>query len=211
MQRRIILLSILILAVALPAAAEGFNSSIRIESGEVADRDLSTLNGGIRIGDGATVNGEAESVNGGIEIGRDARVASVSAVNGGIEIGAGTKIDGDVDTVNGPIEMERGSRARNVGTVNGPVKLNGAEVEMDVSTYNGDVTLRDQASVGGSILIKEANSRSNRRDQVLRIYIEDGSTVEGDVIVEDEDLKVEVYLRGGTVAGEIRGATVMEK
>ena len=211
MQRRVILLSILILAVATPLLAGDFNSSIRIDAGEVADRDLSTLNGGIRIGDGATVNGEAESVNGGIEIGRDARVESVSAVNGGVEIGAGTMIDGDVETVNGPIEMESGSSARNVGTVNDPVKLVGADVEMDVSTYNGDVTLSDQASVGGNIVIKEANSRSNRRDQVLHIYIEDGSTVQGDVIVEDKRLKVEVHLRGGTVAGEIRGATIAEK
>ena len=59
MKRRLIILSILLLAAALPAAALGINSSIRVESGEVVDDDLSTVNGSIRIGDGATIRGEA--------------------------------------------------------------------------------------------------------------------------------------------------------
>ena len=211
MKRRLYILSILILVVALPAAATGINSSIRVDSGEVVDDDLSTVNGQIRIGDGATVRGTAATVNGSVKVGRNVEVESVSSVNGGIEIGEGTVVNGEVETVNGPISMDSGSRARAVGTVNGSVKLNGADVEADVSTYNGDVKLRDGANVGGDIRILESNHGSSRRDRTLRIYIEDGSTVQGSVIVEDKDLKVEVYLRGGTVAGEIRGATVVEK
>jgi len=211
MKRQLCILSILILATALPAAATGINSSIHIESGMTVDEDLSTLNGQIRIDDGATVRGDAESVNGSVEVGRNVRVEGVASVNGDVEIGEGTVVDGDVETVNGSISMEFGSHAREVGTVNGSVELNGAEVEDDVTTYNGDVTLRDGANVGGDIRISEVNSRSNRRGRPLRIYVEGGSSVQGSVIVEDEDLEVEVYLRGGTVAGEIRGATVIEK
>ena len=211
MKRRLCILSILLLAVALPASATGINSSIHVESGEFVENDLSTLNGDIRIDDGATVRGEAESVNGGVEVGRNVEVQGVSTVNGGVEIGEGAVVDGDVASVNGPISMEAGSQAREVGTVNGSVELDGADVETDVSTYNGDVTLRGGANVGGDIRIKESRSGSSRRDQALRIYIEDGSTVQGSVIVENEDQEVEVYLRGGSVAGEIRGATVVEK
>ncbi len=211
MNRRLLGLSILMLAVALPATAAGINSSIRVESGEIVDKDLSTLNGQIRIGDGATVRGEAESVNGSVEVGRDVQVQNISTVNGSVEIGEGTVVAGKVVTVNGSISMETGSRARAVGTVNGSVELNNADVEADVTTYNGDVTLRDGTSVGGSIRILDSNSKSNHRGRALRIYIEDGSVVLGDVVVEDEDLEVEVYLRGGTVAGQIRGAKVIEK
>lgn len=211
MKRRLLGLSILMLAVALPVAATGINSSIRVESGEVVDKDLSTLNGRIRIADGATVRGAASSVNGSVEVGRDVQVESISSVNGSVEIGEGTVVDGKVTTVNGSISIETGSRVRAVGTVNGSVRLNSVEVEADVTTYNGDVTLRDGTCVGGSIRILDSNSKSNHRSRALRIYIEDGSVVLGDVIVEDEDLEVEVYLRGGTVAGQIRGAKIIEK
>ena len=138
-------------------------------------------------------------------------MASVATVNGGIEIGEGTVVDGEVESVNGPISMEAGARAREVGTINGSVELSGAEVEHDVSTYNGDVTLSDGASVGGDIRILEPDSGSSRRNRALRIHIEDGSIVQGSVIVENEDLEVEVYLRGGAVSGEIRGAKVVER
>jgi DUF4097 and DUF4098 domain-containing protein YvlB len=175
------------------------------------DDDLSTLNGKIRIDDDVIVRGDAESVNGSVEVGRNVRVEGVASVNGDVEIGEGTVVDGDVETVNGSISMEFGSRAQEVGTVNGSVELNGAEVEDDVTTYNGDITLRDGANVGGDIRISEANSRSSRRGQPLRIYIEGGSTVQGSVIVEDDDMEVEVYLRGGTIAGQIQGAKVIEK
>jgi len=209
MTRARIFLSILLLALALPALA-GVNSSIRVEPGETVDKDLSTVNGQIRIGDGATVRGEAESVNGSIDIGRDVEVDGVSVVNGSIEIGEGTVVDGDVSTVNGQISMENGTRAREVATVNGKLNLSGVEVESDVSTYNGDVTLRGGTTVGGDIVIRDSKGHS-RRDKPLKIYIEDGSSVRGDVIVENDDLEVEIYLRGGTVAGKLRGAKLKEK
>lgn len=210
MKRGRIFLPILMLAVVLPLAA-GVNSSIRVESGEIVDKDLSTVNGQIRIGDGATVHGDAESVNGSIEVGRDVRVDSVSVVNGSVEIGEGTVVDGDVSTVNGRISMENGARAREVSTVNGQLNLDGVEVETDVSTYNGDVKLTGGTTVGGDIIIRDSKGNNSRRSKPLRIYIEDGSSVRGDVIVENDDLEVEIYLRGGSVAGKLRGAKIVEK
>jgi acetyltransferase-like isoleucine patch superfamily enzyme len=212
MKRNLVFLTVSVLAAVLPVVAGGVNSSIRVEPGEVVTKDLSTVNGQIHIGDGATVQGETESVNGGVEVGRNAQVNGISVVNGGIEIGEGTVVDGDVETVNGSISMERGTSARAVSTVNGPLNLTGVDVETDVSTYNGDVTLSDGTIVGGNVVIRESKGHSsNRNRKPLRIIIEEGSSVAGDVIVENEDLKVEVYLRGGTVAGEIRGAKVVEK
>ena len=212
MKRPAMILVALTLVAALPAAANNVNKSIRVEAGESVDKDLSTVNGQIRIGDGATVRGEAETVNGGIDVGNDVQVDSVSTVNGGIDIGENTTVDGEVETVNGPISMDRGSSARKAATVNGPLTLRGVDIKADVSTYNGDITLSDGTSVGGSVRILEASHRSNNhRDRPLRITIEEGSVVHGDVIVEDDDLQVELYLRGGSVGGEVRGAKVIEK
>ena len=210
MKRGILLGSILLLALFSPAAAVGINSSISVDAGETVDDDLSTVNGRISIGDDAIVNGDAKTVNGRVEVGRNVQVESVATVNGRVEIGEDTIVDGDVDSVNGRVRMEFGSRARTVGTVNGPVELNGAEVERDVTTYNGDVILRQGSEVGGDIRIEKVKGSKHDRREPLKIYIEDGSSVGGDVIVEDERMKVEVYLRGGTVAGEIRGAKVVE-
>lgn len=211
MKRQFLVLAILLLATGLPAVATGINSSIHVESGEDVDKGLSTLNGNIRIDDGATVRGNAQSVNGKVKIGRNVEVDSVSTVNGGIEIDEGTIVDGDVESVNGPISMEPGSRARAAGTVNGSVELHGVEIERDVSTYNGDVTLRGGTNVGGDVRIEASKGGSNDHHQPLRIYIEDGSTVQGDVIVEDDARRVEVYMRGGAVAGRILGAKVVEE
>jgi DUF4097 and DUF4098 domain-containing protein YvlB len=138
-------------------------------------------------------------------------VDSVSVVNGSIKIGEGTVVDGDVSTVNGQITMERGSRAREVASVNGKLNLSGVDVETDVSTYNGDVTLSDGTDVRGDIIIRDSKGNNSRRDKPLKIYIEDGSSVGGDVIVENDDLEVEVYMRGGSVKGKLRGAKIKEK
>ncbi len=209
MTRGRVFLAILALVVAVPVAA-GINSSIKVESGDVVDTDLSTVNGQIRIGDGATVHGEAESVNGSIEVGRDVRLDSVSVVNGSIEIGEGSVVDGEVSTVNGKISMENGTRAREVSTVNGQLELSGAEVESDVSTYNGNVKLNGGTTVGGDLVIKESRGNNNRR-KPLQIYIEDGARVDGDVIVEDDDMEVEVHIKGGKVGGQLRGKKITQR
>ncbi len=210
MKRGRIILTFLMLLVALPAAA-GINEPIKIEPGEVVNKDLSTINGRIQIGDGVSVHGEVESVNGAVRIGRDVEVDKVSAINGSVEIGEGTLVVDEVSTVNGAVFMGNGSRAREVSTVNGQLQLEGVEVETDVSTYNGDVKLSSKTSVGGDILVKDPRGNNNRYRKPLRIYIEDGSSVRGNVIVENDDLEVEIYLRGGSVKGEISGANIVEK
>ena len=186
MRIRVCVLFILVLFLTLPAVAGDINSSIRISSGDIVDDDISTLNGSIRVGDGATLNGDATSVNGGVEVGINVRMQSVSAVNGTVEIGSRTMVTSEVETVNGSISMARGSSAGSVGTVNGSVDLDGVDVEGDVSTYNGNVTLSDGTTVGGNLVIKDTNSKHGSKRQVLRIVIEEGSVVQGDVIVEGQ-------------------------
>jgi DUF4097 and DUF4098 domain-containing protein YvlB len=203
------------MAAMLPAAAEGYdpNGSIRIRDGEVREQDFSALNGGITVGDGATVRGKCDTVNGSIEIGSSARVGSLSSVNGGISIGDESEVDGEAGTVNGSISLGRATRAQAVSTVNGGIRLDGAQVSGDVRTVNGDVTLRDGATVGGNIVIDRRGDRHSRSSRPLRIELDGGSVVEGDVIVEGTTkTKVELYLRGGSkVLGKTESVEVMKE
>jgi hypothetical protein len=187
-----------ILLTVLLAAGAGINSSIRVADGEFREGKLTTLNGQITIGDGATVKGECESVNGAITVGMNSRVASLSAVNGRVKVGEDTIVAGNVQAVNGPVFLASGARATGVATVNGRIKLTGAEVDRDVMTVNGDIALLDGSTVGGDVVIEEPDSGSSRRERPLRIELEDGSIVEGDVIVEDPEMPAELYLRGGS-------------
>lgn len=211
MKRRHTVVLALMTVAGLHAAQAGVNSSIRVDAGEVLNKDVSTVNGQIRIGDGATVNGEVSTVNGSVSIGRDVKAESLSTVNGAIEVDDGSVIEGVVESVNGSISLT-GSHAGEVATVNGSIELSGTDIEGDLSTYNGNITLSARSSVGGDIVIEAANrSSSKHRRRPLRIVIEDGSVVEGDVIVEDGDLEVEVFLRGGRVNGRVKGAKVIEE
>ncbi len=97
-------------------------------------------------------------------------------------------------------------------TINGKIELNGAEVAKDVKTINGDIALRDGSTIGGDIVIEERGESSSRRSRPLRIELEGGSVVKGNVLVEDPDMEVEIYLRDGSrVLGRVENAQVIEK
>jgi hypothetical protein len=207
--RRILLGALLI--TGLLAMGAGINESVRVDSGEVHDGDLSTVNGGIKIGDNATINGDAESVNGGVDVGENCRVEGLGSVNGGVSVGAGTAVAKKVEAVNGRIVLERGVTASGVATINGRIKMTGAEIAGDVSTINGDISLRESSTIGGDIVVKARGKGSNDRDRPLQIELEDGSVVEGNILVEDETIPVEVHLGGGSrVMGRIENAEVIE-
>ncbi len=206
---RILTAALTALLLAAPLLA-GPNDSVHIDAGDTLDRGVSSLNGRIQVDGGARINGEVESVNGSIRIGRDAQIEAVSSVNGSIKIGDGTEIQRKVSSVNGSISLERDARAQGVASVNGSIELRGADIDDNIETYNGRVEVLDGSRVGGDILVRERDGTS-RQSQPLRIVI-DGSQVDGDVINEEDRIEVEVVLRnGGQVAGEIRGAEVVQE
>jgi len=142
--------------------------------------------------------GDCRSVNGSITVGRDSRVESLNSVNGGVSIGEGAIVENGVAAVNGKISLSRGARAEALTTVNGPIRLTGAEVGRDVKTINGNIELHEGSTVHGDIVVEEPDGNSRRQGRPLRIELEDGSVVEGNVIVEDPDMDVELYLRDGS-------------
>ena len=106
-------------------------------------------------------------------------------INGNVHCEPGVKVTGCVETINGKIILERTS------------------VEEDLSTYNGNIELSDNTIIIGDIVIKERHG-TNPEHHELKIEI-DNSTVEGDMINEEPDTDVTVYLSHG---GKIKGRTV---
>jgi len=97
-----------------------------------------------------------------------------------------------------------------VASVNGDIDLDSTEVEHNVVTYNGNITLSHKTVVHGDIIVKDNKGKSNSL-RSLKIWIKD-SVVEGDIIVREEEKIVEVYLlNGGKVEGRIEGAEVFRE
>ncbi len=191
---------ILVLPLAITTVLAGdfdFNKSIRLGDGETRDGDLSSVNGKISVGDDATVGGDCSTVNGSISVGSNSRVESLETVNGSIKVDRRTVVEDEVETVNGSVTLGDGTTAESVATVNGKIRLDGAEIERGVKTVNGDIELTG-ATVGGDIVIQENRGNGSGRQRSRRIELDEGSIVQGDVINEDPDVEVRVYLRAGS-------------
>lgn len=187
------------------------NKSITIRSGEHTSGGCSSVNGRILIEEGAHIRGTCKTVNGSIKIEQDCQVNAIKTVNGSIRVDENTKVKTEVESVNGSIELQDGVYVGgNLQTVNGSIKITGTEVNRDITTYNGSVSLYRKSVVHDDIIIKD-NKGNNHRRRPLEIII-DNSTVEGDIINKEEDIEVIVYLRdGGEVNGRIINAEIVEQ
>lgn len=186
------------------------NTPINVADGEVRQGSLNSVNGGIFVGERCEINGGAKSVNGPVEVGKKSRIEGIQSVNGPIRLQDDVTVKGDIGAVNGPVDCMSGVLVSgSIETVNGPVNLTHAKTRRNIETVNGHITLRDGAIVQGDIRI-EGNKSKSGSQRPLVIRLEGESVVEGNIIVEDDDREVEVYLIDGSqVKGEIRNATVM--
>ncbi len=186
------------------------NRTIYIEDGEKVYQSLSTVNGGIVIGKNCVVKGSCRSVNGHIEVGRNSSVTDLQTVNTKISLEENVQVNGDINSVNGSIRCDSSVVVRGgIGTINGDIELDNTEVRHDLTTYSGDITLTNNSTVGGDVIVKK-HRRSSDADHRLRIEIRDNAVVEGDIIVRAEDVEVTVSLvNGGRVLGKIENAEVI--
>lgn len=205
----LIALAATLVITATAEARSTVNKSIKIGAGETVSDELSSVNGSVTVGSGAVLQDEASTVNGSLTIGDDVQAREISSVNGSVRIGDRATVDGDVSTVNGTLRAGESTIQGEVSTVNGTIKLNGSTVERDIMTVNGRITLDRGTRVAGNLIIKETRGRNNW-SKPLKIELRGGSVVEGDVIVEDSDRKVEIrLLDGSSVGGKIEGADVV--
>lgn len=186
----------------------GINKDLYVEDGETQRGDLTSVNGSITIGENSEVRGTCNTVNGRIRVGEKARVEGLNTVNGTIDVRRNVIVEDEIASVNGDISTSEGCEIRSdVASVNGTIELIGTEVSDDVTTINGNVYLRGGTIVAGNVVVKRVTG--NRGNQHVKIVLEDGSKVRGDIDVRDRDVRVTVYLRDGSeVAGEIINARV---
>jgi hypothetical protein len=205
------------IAACLGALALGCDSSINrnifVQDGEKRASGLNTVNGTITVGSDCDIHGDCHTVNGGIRIGQNSTVRDLMAVNGSIDLGENVSSD-DLQTINGPIETGAGSKVRGeVQSINGDIKLDGTQVEQDVSTYNGDITLRNKSIVKGDIVIKKSKGKHDHK-RLVKIRIMDESVVEGDIMVLEPAMQVQVkvYLaKDARIKGKIENVEVIQE
>ncbi len=195
--------------VVLCGCSVAVNRNVTLGDGKTVRSSHHTVNGSIAVGAHCDVRATCESVNGGITIGPDSRTRTLQTVNGSIDVGERVIVRGNINSVNGSIRCQSGVEIeRGIASVNGTVELAGTTAARDIKIYNADVMLRDKSLVKGNIIVKRHDDESERPER-LEIRVADGSVVNGDIIVQDPDVDVAVYLlNGGTVQGQIEGAAV---
>lgn len=204
----------LFLLVSASFAESSVNKSIRVDDGETVERGLSSVNGSITVGSRAELQRSTETVNGSISVDDEARTRDLTTVNGSVRVRARVTVDGDLRSVNGTLESGEGTVVTGtVETVNGTVELTGTTVREDLRTINGRIVLDRGSRVHGDLVIEETRGHDwGSRRKPLEIELRDGSVIEGDVDVRDEDRKVIVRLSGGSaVMGQVRGAEVVNE
>lgn len=150
--------------------------------------DVSSVNGDITLNNNVTAL-EVDSVNGDIEVGDYVNVKSLETVNGDIEIGHHFDASKGVKTVNGSIQIGHSSNVeKNIETINGDIDLENTKIMGNVITRNGSISLMGKAHVYGDITFerKNLNSRKGKFSSLPVLKIEQGSIVDGEIILERE-------------------------
>ena len=187
-----------------PDASQKVNGSVHIPAGKAA-APANTVNGAIDIDDNAAVT-EARAVNGSVRLGANATADSLGTVNGNITIGAGAKVAKESTTVNGGVVLRDGAEALGAVTnVNGKIELLGAHVAGGIKTVTGSITISGPSHVEGGILVEKPGGISiHLTNDVPRIEIGPGATVQGDLRFERE---VKLYVSDRANIGTVTGAT----
>ena len=189
----------------------GVNKTIYVDDGETRRGGINSVNGGIIVGKDCALMGSSRTVNGRIEIGSGSRVEDLQSVNGSVDVDEKVVVNGDIETVNGNITCGAGTEIDGgILSINGRVRMSGTVVGRDVKTINGNITVENESTVKGDIVI-EGHRRGGKDSNQITIRIIN-SVIEGDVIVEDEDVNVRVYVSaGGKVLGTVKNAEVVEE
>ena len=146
------------------------------------------------------------TVNGGITLEDDVRVHSVTTVNGGIHGGERVQVAGDAETVNGGLRLDFNSRVGgDLSTVNGGITVKQTQVDGQVRTTNGDITIGAKSVVRGGIWVERPSGIHFGKQRVPRIVIGPQATVQGTLRFDRE---VELFVHPSAKIGTVTGAKV---
>ncbi len=183
------------------------NGSVRIPAGRAPDV-AETVNGGIDVDANATVT-NAKTVNGGIRLGAHASADSLATVNGGITLEDGARVAGTAESVNGSMILRSGAEVGGLlENVNGKIELVSAHVAGGIKTVNGNISITGNSRVEHGILVQKGGSNGliHFGNDVVRVVIGPGSTVEGELRFERE---VQLYVSDHATIGPVTGATAI--
>ncbi len=187
----------------------GVNENIAVPDGETRQVSLNTVNGNIAIGQGCRVQ-DCRTVNGRIAVDRDSETANLQAANGKIDLGKHVVVHGNIETLNGSVVLGSGSSVDgSVTTINGKVTLHSAVVNENVETGFGNIILLGASRIKNDVRVQ---GRDADGGELLIIRLAEGSVVEGDIIVEDKNRRVELHLiAGGRVLGKVKGVAAIKE
>lgn len=184
--------------------SQKIDGSVHVPAGK-APGVAETVNGSVDVDDDARVT-VARTVNGGIHLGAHAAAEAVNTVNGNITLGTGAHVAREVESVNGGVTLRDGAEALGVvGNVNGKIELTAAHVAGGIKTVNGSISIFGASHVEGGILVKKtANELIHFGNDVPRIEIGPGVTVQGDLRFERA---VKLFVSDRATIGTVSGAT----
>ncbi|WP_100641852.1 hypothetical protein [Alteromonas facilis] len=143
---------------------------------------VSSVNGDVTLEDRVTVD-HLSSVNGDIDIGEHVTADGVDVVNGDIEIGEHFTNQNGVNSVNGDIDIAEHANINGlVKTVNGDIEIKSGNIDNDIVTTNGDISLLHGSHVTGNI-VYEQNSKNYWGSDEPKLVIDAKSRVDGEIIL----------------------------
>jgi DUF4097 and DUF4098 domain-containing protein YvlB len=180
------------------------NKDFKIEDHATVKNDLITVNGGIYVGAHCIVEGDLSTVNGPVELKNNTQVkASIQTVNGAVTIYDNVKVSGNISTLNGEIDITNSEIVGSISNISGDIQLVHVKSDGDVSTNFGDITVRSNSTISGSIRISD-NDEIPEKLRNVKITIRDSSIVQGDLINENREVIVLVFIEeGSSINGEI--------
>ncbi len=194
----------------LPACRVSMNQSVFVAENSIRSGSINTINGNIIVGKNAVVKGDCRTINGHIIIYGGASVQQAMSVNGQIVVQNGARIEGNVEAVNGPIRIGRDVDVMgSVTSINGIIELRHSFVEEDIRSYRANISLLAGSRVRGDIMIEKSRAAKRQR-RLIKIVLQNGSVVEGDIRINDRAAKVKVYIDADSaVKGSVEGAEVI--
>lgn len=214
---------ILLLTTAITVQAGVFGSEKVAAGTNSPEKDYDSVNGSITVGDGAHVD-NLDTVNGSIKVGLDAIVGKVETVNGSIKfqdgvtadlaetvngsivLGSQCKIKGHAETVNGSVSAGQGCvLGGNIETVNGKISAIGAAIDGNIETVNGNIELDNGTVVEGDVVVEKSTGWFNNNNKVPEVYIGENVVIKGDLIFKK---KVKLHIAASAKTGEVIGDAI---
>jgi cytoskeletal protein CcmA (bactofilin family) len=92
-------------------------------------------------------------------------------------------------------------------TVNGKISATGSHIKGNIETVNGNIFLDEGTVVEGDVIVEKSTGWFNSNSKVPEVYIGKNVVVEGDLIFKK---KVKLHIDSSAKTGEVIGDSVVD-